>query len=50
MCKPCWSRVPPKLQIEVYRTWRARQTDPRNPGKVSAHEQAKLAAIRAVSE
>ena len=50
MCTPCWLRVPSKLQVEVYRTWRARQSAPTDRAVIAAHEAAKAAAIQAVAE
>lgn len=47
MCPRCWGAVPPHLQREVYRTWRAWQRD-NTDAAFAAYDHARTAALEAV--
>lgn len=47
MCGADWRKVPPDLQSEVYRTWRAYQANPAAVDKGLAYDAARDAAIAA---
>ena len=46
LCLPCWREVPPHVQREVYRTWRALQRG--DDDAVEAYEAARDAAIGSI--
>lgn len=49
LCGKHWRLVPAALQREVYRSWKVRQRQPRDPAAKHNHELAKRAAIGAVN-
>jgi len=48
MCPGHWGAVPPEIQREVYRTWRAYRRDLGDPDRFEAYDAARTAAIEAV--
>lgn len=48
MCLPCWREVPPHLQREVYRAWRAWSRDMGNVAKMHAYGEIRDQAIGAI--
>ena len=48
LCYDCWSQVPKHIQMDVNRTWRATNADPKDDAKFEAYEAARQAAMAAV--